>query len=168
MKYLVPVLFILLFVYALFKHISPYESFVKASKNVPPLLLSLFPYLTVMFLLTEICQASGLTDKLCSLLAPMLSKVGVPSEILPLLLLKPFSGSGATALLSELLTTYGADSRIGLCACVCYGSSETIFYIASVYFAGLNVKTGKTILFLLIISLLTTLFGCLMVSLFFA
>lgn len=164
MKFVVPVLFIALFVYALFKKVSPYESFVKAAKGVPPLLLSLFPYLAVMFLLTEVCHASGLTDKLVALLSPVVEKLGVPSEILPLLLLKPFSGSGSTALLSEILTLYGADSQIGLCACVCYGSSETIFYIASVYFAGLRVKIGKAILILLIISALTALFGCLTVS----
>lgn len=164
MNYLIPILFILLFLYAIIKKVSPYESMVKAAKAVPPLLLSIFPYLAIMFLLTELCQASGLTERICSFLSPIVEKVGVPSEILPLLLLKPFSGSGSTALLSSIFTSYGADSRIGLCASVCYGSSETIFYIASVYFAGLNVKTGKAIALLLLISACSEIFGCFIVK----
>ncbi|MBO4989815.1 MAG: spore maturation protein [Clostridia bacterium] len=163
MSYLIPILFLALFFYAIAKKKKPYESFVKGIKTVPPLVLSLFPYLAAMFLLTELCTASGLTDLLVSLLSPVVRPLGIPEEILPLLLLKPFSGSGSTALLSEILSAYGADSFISRCACTCYGSSETIFYVASVYFAGLDFKTGKPILISLFVTFLSTIVACLLV-----
>ncbi len=81
--------------------------------------------------------------------------------------MKPFSGSGSTALLSEILSSYGAESYIGRCACVCYGSSETVFYISAVYFAGVKQKKlFKPVFIALIVNFLTVILGCLLCRLF--
>lgn len=139
MKYaalVVPVLFLALFAYALVKKVRLYDCFTEGVKGAVPLVLSIFPYLVSVLILSELFECSGLSARLTQGLSPVFSFLGIPPEIGKLVLLKPFSGSGSTALLSDLLATYGAESYIGRCACVAYGSSETVFYISAVYFAG--------------------------------
>ena len=86
-------------------------------------------------------EASGLSDALTRLLSPAFGFLGIPQELTKLVLIKPFSGSGSLAYLNEIIASYGADSYISRCACVCFGSSETVFYISAVYFA--KTKTKK-------------------------
>ncbi len=164
MKYLVlivPLLFLVLFVYALFRRVKLYDCFTEGIKDAIPLLLSLFPYLAAMLMLSELFEASGLAAKLTSFLAPVFRFLGIPPEIGKLVLLKPFSGSGSTALLSEIFSSYGADSYIARCACVAYGSSETVFYISAVYFAGTKRKNlGKPIAIALFSNFCAVVLGC--------
>lgn len=144
MKYfalVIPVLFLATFVFALIKKVKLYDSFTAGIKEALPLAFSLFPYLAAILMLSELFEQSGLSDIVTSFLSPALRFLGIPPEITKLVLIKPFSGSGSTALLSDILSAHGADSFIGRCACVSYGSSETVFYISAVYFA--NVKYKK-------------------------
>lgn len=164
MKFLalvIPLLFLALFVYALFKKVKLYDSFTAGIKEAAPLVLSLFPYLAAVLILSELFEASGLSAYLTTLLSPVLRALGIPPEIAKLVLMKPFSGSGSTALLSEILTSYGADSYIARCACVSYGSSETVFYISAVYFAGVKrKKLALPIAIALVANFLSVIFGC--------
>lgn len=137
---IVPALFLALFCYALFKRVKLYDCFTDGIKEALPLILSIFPYLAAMLILSSLFEESGLSKIVTDFLSPAFRALGIPPEISPLVLIKPFSGSGSTAILSELLSTYGPDSYIGRCACVAYGSSETVFYISAVYFAGLKTK----------------------------
>ncbi len=136
----VPLLFFTLFFYALFKKVRLYDCFTDGVKEAVPLVLSIFPYLAAILILSSLFEESGLAKMITDFLTPAFRLLGIPPEISPLVLIKPFSGSGSTALLSELLASYGADSYIGRCACVAYGSSETVFYISAVYFAGTKHK----------------------------
>lgn len=164
MKYVsivIPLLFIALFLYALIKKIKLYDCFTDGIKEAAPLVLNLFPYLAAVLMLSELFERSGLSDALTTFLAPAFRALGIPPELSKLALMKPFSGSGSTALLSEILNAHGADSYIARCACVCYGSSETVFYISAVYFAG--VKKKKTLLPVVIslaANFLTIILGC--------
>ncbi len=165
MKYaalVIPVLFLALFVYAAVRRVKLYDCFTDGVKGAIPLVLSLFPYLAAVLMLSELFEGSGLSALLTEAISPALRAVGVPPEIAKLLLVKPFSGSGSTALLSEIFSVHGADSYIGRCAAVCYGSSETVFYISAVYFAGIRRKTpAKAIAVSLLANLLGAVFGCL-------
>ena len=88
----------------------------------------------------------GAMESLGALLAPALERVGIPPEVAPLLFIRPISGSGALAVGSELMATYGPDSYIGRVAAVMLGSSETTFYTIAVYFGSVGiVKTRYTI-----------------------
>jgi len=159
--YIFPMLILLLMLYAAFKKVKLYDSFAKGAKGAFPLIIQIFPYLVTIFVLTEVFEASGFSDFLSNLLAPVLKLFGIPVELSKLMLLKPFSGSGSLALLSELYAKHGADSYIARCASVIYGSSETIFYIAAVYFAKIeNKKLFAPILISIAASFISSIFGC--------
>ena len=159
--YFIPLLFAFIFIYAMLKKVKPYDAFTEGAKSALPFALSVFPYLVSIFILTELFEASGLSLALTKLLTPLFNLLGIPTELSKLVLIKPFSGSGALALLSEIFTKFGVDSYLSRCACVIYGSSETVFYIAAVYFAG-NKKRNllKPIAISLIASFCSCIFAC--------
>ncbi len=158
---IIPLLFLFSFLFALFRKVKVYDSFTEGVKGAIPLILSIFPYVCAITMLSKLLEVSGLWSLLSRWLSPLFSFVGVPTEIAPLILIKPLSGSGAIAVLTEVLDGVGVDSYAGRCACVVYGSAETIFYIGAVYFAGLKRKTlPSAVLIALVAYLASVLFGC--------
>ena len=156
-SYIIPFFFFFLFVYFLIKKVKSYDAFTEGSKSALPFAANIFPYLVSIFVLTELFEASGISDFLTQILSPVFGFLGIPKELCKLVMIKPFSGSGSLAMLSEIFSEYGADSYLARCACVIYGSSETVFYIAAVYFA--NVK-NKKLLLPIIISLFASFCSC--------
>lgn len=162
MVYIIPAVFLLVFGFALFKKVKIYDEFSKGAGEAVNFTLSLIPCLAAIFMMCEAFEVSGLSAALTKLLSPVFGFLGIPPELCKLVLIKPFSGSGSLAYLNEIISTYGADSYITRCACVCFGSSETVFYISAVYFA----KTKKKKLLLpicavLIATLISTVAACL-------
>lgn len=157
----IPSIFLLSFAYALFKKVRVYDSFAEGVKGAIPLILSIFPYIAAITMLSKLLEISGLGAKMADFLSPAFQFTGIPEEIAPLLLIKPLSGSGGIAVLSDILEKYGADSYISRCACVVYGASETIFYVGAVYFAGLKRKKFNAALLIAVVSYLSScVFAC--------
>lgn len=161
LKLLIPVLFLLSFIFALFRKVRVYDSFTKGVKGAIPLVTSVFPYIVSVTMLTRLLEISGLEMRISAWISPLFSFTGIPNEIAPLILVKPLSGNGAIAVLSEILERFGVDSFAGRCACVVYGSSETVFYIGAVYFAGLKRKRLSTAILIALFSyLVSVVFAC--------
>ena len=159
--FVIPVIFLLSFAFAFFRKVRVYDSFTDGVKGAIPLIVSIFPYIAAVTMLSKLLEISGVGEALAHRLAPVFRFAGIPQELSPLLLIKPLSGSGAIAVLSEILDVYGADSYVSRCACVIYGSSETIFYISAVYFAGLKRKNlTKALLISVLTYAATTIFCC--------
>ena len=140
MKYFIPLLFLSIYIYSAVKKVKPYDAFTEGAKSAIPFAVSIFPYLVSIFILTELFDRSGLSDALSTFLSPLFNLLGIPKELTKLVLIKPFSGNGALAVLTEIYTQHGVDSYLSRCASVIYGSSETVFYVAAVYFAGAKTK----------------------------
>ena len=158
---IIPCIFLFTFLYAACKKIKIYDAFTDGAKGAIPLITSIFPYIASVMILSELFSVSGLKEKTLGLLSPTFQTLGIPKEIAPLLLMKPLSGNGSIAVLSDILTTYGADSYIARCACVAYGSSETAFYIGAVYFAGLKRKSLPVAILISLFSFFAAVvFGC--------
>ena len=161
MAYFIPVLFLIIYVYSSFKKVKPYESFTLGAKQAIPFAMSIFPYLVSIFVLTELFEVSGISSAVSNFLAPFFKLIGIPKELTKLVLIKPFSGNGSLAILTEIFNTYGVDSYLARSACVIYGSSETVFYIAAVYFAGAKTKNlTKPIIISLVASFVSCVFAC--------
>ncbi len=160
---IIPLIFISSFAYALRKKIKIYDSFTTGVKSAIPLILSIFPYVAAVTMLCKLLEVSGLESMLTKWLSPVFASMGIPTEIAPLVLMKPLSGSGSIAVIADILTRYGVDSYVSRCACVAYGSAETIFYIGAVYFAGLKRKTLPTAFTISVVSyLVSVVFGCML------
>lgn len=91
-------------------------------------------------LAVSIFRVSGLSQLCTQILSPLFKLLGIPNEISELVLLRPFTGSGSIALLKDVFATYGPDSYASRCACCILGSSETVFYVATVYFSKTSIK----------------------------
>ncbi len=103
----------------------------------------LLPTLCAMLCGIGMLRASGLLDLLGNLLAPVMGRVGIPSELTPLLLTRPFSGSASLAVFKDLMTSLGADCFPALCAAVIMGSSDTAVYVLSVYFSSVGIRRTR-------------------------
>ena len=162
MALIIPVIFIAVFIFAAVKKVNIYESFTEGIEEAFKFTISLLPCLAAVFMMCELFEVSHLSDGLTKLLSPVFGFLGIPPELTKLVLIKPFSGSGSLAYLNNIIETYGADSYIARCACVCFGSSETVFYISAVYFAGLKVKKlALPIVCVLTATLVSTILACL-------
>lgn len=160
--YILPILFFLLIIYCIYKRINTYDHFVKGAKGAIKLVVDIFPFIASIMIAVALLRVSGITTWLTSLLTPVFNFLGIPPELTELVLLRPFTGSGSYALLENVLTTYGADSYISRCACVIMGCSETIFYVATVYFSQTKVKKLLyAIPIALVCSLVGTILACL-------
>lgn len=163
MTLIIPAVFLLVFIFAAFKKVKIYDEFSKGVSDAVRFTISLVPCLAAIFIMCELFEASHLSDLSTKILSPVFGALGIPKELTKLVLIKPFSGSGSLAYLNNIIQTYGADSYIARCACVCYGSSETVFYVSAVYFAGVKVKKLTLPIALVLIStLISTVVACLL------
>lgn len=160
-KYFIPILFLTIFIVAIVKKVKPYDAFTLGAKSAIPFAVSIFPYLVTIFVLTELFEVSGISNVVSNFLSPFFTLLGIPTELTKLVLIKPFSGNGSLAILNEIFTNYGVDSYLSRCASVIYGSSETVFYVAAVYFAGAKTKNlAKPIIISLVASFFSCVFAC--------
>lgn len=136
MIYVVPVVLCLIFAIGVARKVKLYDSFVAGVKEAVGLSIRLLPYLAVVFMAMELMRASGLSAMLGKLVSPLFSLLGIPKELAELLILRPLSGSGSLAVLESIFIEYGVDSYISRSASVIMGSSDTVLYIAAVYFSG--------------------------------
>lgn len=107
------------------------------------ILKNIVPALIILLTAVHMLRASGAMDLLTRLLTPVCSVIGIPPETVPLVVIRPISGSAALAVGGELMATYGPDSQIGRTAAIMLGSTETTFYTISVYFGAAGVKRTR-------------------------
>ena len=142
----VPVILCFTACFAMRRRVDVYSALTKGAEEGLTVLLHILPSLIGLLTAVYMFRASGAMEFLAALLSPALEKLGIPPETAPLLFIRPISGSGALAVGSEILETYGADSYIGRVAAVMLGSSETTFYTIAIYYGSAGiVKTRYTI-----------------------
>lgn len=160
-SYIFPLFIIGVFVYAWIKKVPIYQVFTVGVKSALELTYSLFPAILAIILMSELFKVSGLYSLFLTILSPAFSFLGIPIELMELIILKPFSGSGSLALLNEIYKTYGTSGYIPLCASAIFGSSETIFYVTAIYYVKCKNKNAvKGIIISLTATFITTCFAC--------
>jgi spore maturation protein B len=136
----IPVLLAVVLLYAWARHVDVYAVFLEGAKDGIDLAIRILPYVVSIFVALGIFRASGAMDLLVHALRPVLDRLGVPGEVLPLAIMRPLSGGGALGITAELLRRWGPDSYIGRLASTMQGSTDTTFYILSVYFGSVGIK----------------------------
>lgn len=141
--YAVPLIILLIPLYGLLKGVKIYEVFIEGAKEGFYTAVRIMPYLVAMLFAVGIVRETGVLNMVTSLLSPLCSAVGIPSEVLPLGFMRTLSGGGAQAMLAEILGTYGADSKIGLTASIAMGSTETTLYVIAVYYGSIGISRTR-------------------------
>lgn len=129
--------------YASLRGVSVYEEFIEGAKEGIQVALRIFPYLVAILVAVGIFRAAGGIDLLTRLLAPVLDLIGLPAQVLPLVLVRPLSGSAATGLFAEIVKACGPDSYAAQLAGTILGGTETTLYVLAVYFGSVAVRRGR-------------------------
>lgn len=139
-KSIIAIIILAVVVYGMLKKVKVYECFVEGAKDGLAISLRIFPYLLAMLVAIAVFRESKALDYFITLVRPIVKLIGLPPEVVPLVLVKPLSGSGALGVLSDILMKYGPDSYIGRLSSVIMGTTETIFYTLTIYFGAVGIK----------------------------
>ncbi len=141
-----PIFILLCIGYSFAKRRDPYEAFIEGAKGGAQIVFQTLPYVVAMVFAVEIFKASGLFAWVGRLLGPVMGPLGIPPEVVPIAVLRPFSGGGSLGLLAGVVSEYGVDSYIGRVACVYMGSAETLFYVVSLYMGSVGIKKTRYVI----------------------
>ena len=141
--FVVPLIVVGIFVYATVKRVDVFSVFCEGAKEGLQTCADILPALVLLLVCVGMFRASGAVDALTELVRPLCSAVGFPAECMPMVILRPFSGSGAMAVYNGIAASNGVDSFAERVAAVLLGSSETTFYTVAVYFSSVGVKKTR-------------------------
>lgn len=139
----IPFIILSFVLFGVFKKVKIYETFVEGAKEGFKVAVTIIPYLVAILVAIGIFRAGGAMDWLIYILSPITDFVGMPTEALPMMMMRPLSGSGSLGIMAEIISVHGADSFIGVLVSTVYGSTETTFFVLAVYFGAVNIKKTR-------------------------
>ncbi|MTI65950.1 MAG: spore maturation protein [Firmicutes bacterium] len=140
---IIPFIMSIILIHGFIKGINLYDVFVEGAKEGFKTAIKIMPYLIAIFVAIGIFKRSGAMNIMVNLFTPITKLLGIPKEVVPLVIMRPISGSGSLAVVKDIVTTYGADSFIGRVASTMMGSAETIFYTMAIYFGAIGIKNSR-------------------------
>lgn len=140
---IIPLMVLFVIGYGIYKKVDIYDVFVEGASESFNMVLSMFPCLLGMIFGINIFLKSDILNYIFNFLSPIFSALKVPIEIFPMMIMRPISGSSSLAILNNIFTNHGPDSLIGKMASVIQGSTDTTFYILTLYFGSIGIKKIK-------------------------
>jgi spore maturation protein SpmA len=138
-----PVFMIALLLVGLAGRVRVYEVAIEGAREALDVAIRIVPFLVLILVAIAMLRASGALDALVGAIDPLTSLMGFPAEALPMALLRPLSGSGAYGVMVEIMKTHGPDSFVGILAGALNGSTETTFYVLTLYLGAARVRDGR-------------------------
>lgn len=167
-NYFIPLVVIIIIIYGIYKKIDIFDTFIIGVKEGMKLSINLFPTIFAMIIAITMITDSGIINYICNIMRPIFIKIAFPTEVIPLAILRPISGSSSLVVLNDILTRYGTDTLIGRLASVMQGSTDTTIYIISMYFTSVGIKKIRYSLIVgLLADLLSVIISFIMVNIFF-
>lgn len=142
----IPLIIFCIVIYGIKEKKKVYDIFIDGVKEGMEIVIKLFPTLLAIFIAVGMLRNSGLLETITNILSGIMIKIKFPTQILPLVCLRPISGSASMAIATDIMKTYGVDSQIGKIAATIMGSTETIFYTIAVYTSSVGVKKIRFVL----------------------
>lgn len=142
-NYLVPCVMGLILIFGFIRKVPLFDTFLEGAREGASSAFGIIPALVGLITAVSMLKASGALDLFTAFVSPLAEKIGLPPQVVPLMLLRPVSGSGSLALADEIFASWGADSFPGRVAAVMMGSTETTFYAIAVYFGSVRVKRTR-------------------------
>lgn len=162
-RWAIPFLFFIFLLVGWLRRIPVYEAFIQGAAEGFQIAVRIIPYLVAMFVAIKVFRASGAMDLFVQFFSPVLGVIGFPPEVLPLAIMRPLSGSSALGLAIELIQNHGPDSFIGRLASVMQGTTDTTFFVLTVYFGSVGIKRYRHAVHLGLLADLTGLFASLFI-----
>jgi len=144
---IIPIIVIFILIYGLYKKTPIYDEFINGASETFQMIIKLFPCLVAMILGINIFLKSGVLNLIYKLINPLFELIKIPVQVLPMMIMRPISGSSTLAILNNLFLDYGPDSLIGRIASVIQGSTETTLYVITLYFGSVGIKKIKYALY---------------------
>lgn len=141
-----PILILGIVVYGLKEKINVFDTFLEGAKEGLEITLSIFPTLIGLFVAIGALRASGVLDIISNIITPILNIINFPSEVMPLALIRPISGSSSIAVATDIMKNFGVDSLIGTIASTIMGSTETTLYTIAIYTSCVKIKKTRGVL----------------------
>ena len=141
-----PFIIFLIILYGIVEKKKVFDIFLEGAKEGIQIVFNIFPTLIGLFFAIGALRSSGLIDAIVGVLSPLLSIAKFPTEILPLALIRPISGSASIAIATDIMKNFGVDSKIGMIAAVIMGSTETTIYTIAVYCSSVGIKKTRFVL----------------------
>lgn len=141
-----PLIILIIVIYGLFEKNKVFDSFLEGAKEGLEITLSIFPTLIGLFVAIGALRSSGIINMITNVVEPLLNIVHFPSELMPLAILRPISGSSSIAVATDIMKNYGVDSLIGKMASTIMGSTETTIYTIAVYTSCVKIKKTRFVL----------------------
>jgi spore maturation protein B len=138
--WLIPAVIVFILLFAAMKKVPVYESFVGGAKEGFDTAIQIIPHLVGMMVAIQMFRASGAMEWLVMLFRPLFEAISVPAEIFPLALLRPLTGAGSLAFMSDLTQQFGADSLVSKIAATIQASTDTTMYVITVYFGAVGIR----------------------------
>lgn len=142
----IPMVIFIIVLYGVIERKKVFDLFLKGAKDGIKIVIKIFPTLVGLFLAIGLLRNSGILEFIIDVINPVLIKLKMPSEILPLAMLRPISGSASIAIATDIMKSFGVDSNIGIIASVIMGSTETTLYTIAVYTSSVKIKNTKYVL----------------------
>ena len=139
-RWAIPTLLFIIPLVGLIRGLPVYQTFVEGAEEGFHTAVRIIPYLVAMLISIGVFRASGAMDILAQFLQPVMNLLQLPADILPLAIMRPLSGSAALGLAAELIRTYGPDSFIGRLASTMQGTTDTTFFVLTIYFGGVGIR----------------------------
>ena len=137
---ILPIIIFTILLSGAIKKVPVYEAFIEGAKDGFKISITIIPYLVALIVAISMFRASGALEFFATVLAPLLNKFEIPTDIIPIMFTRSLSGSATLGLFSELASTHGAEAFITKLGAIMVGSSETTFYVLSVYFGAIGIK----------------------------
>jgi spore maturation protein B len=138
--YAAPLLILVILTFGMISRQPIYEQFVEGAAEGLQICIKILPYVLGMMVAISLFRSSGAMDEIARFLLPVCEFLHIPTDVLPLALMRPLSGSGALAITADIIETAGPDSYSGLLASIMQGSTDTTLYILAVYFGAVGIK----------------------------
>ncbi len=142
----IPIIMLIIIVYGLLEKNKVYDTFIEGAKEGIEIVFNIFPTLIGIFVAVGALRSSGILDLIINAISPLTNILKIPSEIMPLALIRPISGSASTAVATDIMTNFGVDSKIGLIAATIMGSTETTLYTIAIYTSCVGIKKIRFVL----------------------
>lgn len=152
----IPTVILIIISYGIIEKKKVFDIFLKGAKDGIEIVIKMFPTLLGLFIAIGALRSSGILDLIIGFISPVLNFLKIPSEIMPLAMLRPISGSASMAVATYIMQRYGVDSIIGLIASTIMGSTETTLYTIAIYTSAVGVKKIR---FVLVAALIADLVG---------